>query len=266
MGTYFFNLFLILASQMAVLSVCDGRTENVSARLFSDELINTPTSEEFRNRFEFDKLNLFLSDRLSFWSDLGFAELNSPEDGFAYLPFANGVRNISRIKTVRPPNTEEMQLNHPLSTRKDKPAKWLVSMWQPEEVFPIQLEEKEALQTISILPGINLSFEQPANRFNHSVFSWENSKCLKEIKDEEYLIPNALLDAIVKSNFELFFQQTKIVDEELHAIYLKVLHTIPQHNVVRATSLSMSNLSTYLLIGGLICIFIARYTKNSYSD
>ena len=73
MGTYFFNLFLILASQMAVLSVCNGRTENVSARLFSDELINTPTSEEFRNRFEFDKLNLFLSDRLSFWSDLGFA-------------------------------------------------------------------------------------------------------------------------------------------------------------------------------------------------
>lgn len=266
MGTYFFNLFLILTFQIVVFSVCNGRTHNVVATLFSDELINTPTSEEFRNRFEFDKLNLFLSDRLSLWSNLGFADFNSPKDGFAYLPFANGVRNISRIKIVHPPITEEMKFHHSLSTRKDKPGKWLVSMWQSEEVLPIQSEEKDAPHIISILPGINLSFEQPANRFNHSVFSWVNSKCLKEIKDEEYLIPNALLDAIVKSNFELFFQQSKIVDEELHAIYLKVLHTIPRHNVVRATSLSMTNLSTYLLIGGLICIFINRYTKNSYSD
>jgi len=266
MGTYFFNLFLILAFKMAVLSVCNGKTHNVSATLFSDELINTPTIEEFRNRFEFDKLNLFLSDRLSLWDDLGFAEFNSPKDGFAYLPFANGVRNINRIKKACFPITEEMQLHNPLFTRKDKRGKALVSIWQSEKLLPIQSQEKETPQTISMLPDINLGFERPANRFTHSVFSWENSNSLKEIKEEEYLIPNALLDAIVKSNFELFFQQTKIVDEELHAIYLKVLHTIPQHNVVRATSLSMSNLTTYLLISGLIWIFINRYTKNSYSD
>ena len=265
MGTYFFNLFLILAFKMVVLSVCNGKTHNVSATLFSDELINTPTIEEFRNRFEFDKLNLFLSNRLSLWDDLGFAEFNSPKDGFAYLPFANGVRNISRIKIVCLPLTEEMQIHNPLFTRKDKRGKRLVSMWQSEKLLPIQSKENEARPIISILPGINLGFERPANRFTHSVFSWENFNSLKEIKEEEYLIPNALLDAIVKSNFELFFQQTKIVDEELHAIYLKVLHTIPQHNVVRATSLSMSNLSSYLLIGGLICIFINRYSKNSYS-
>ena len=261
MGTYFCNLFLILASQMAVLSFCNGGTEYVSAKLISDGLINTPTIEEFRNRFELDKLNLLLSDRLSFTSELGFAEFFYPKNGFAYLPFVNGVRNISRIKIVRDPVTEEMQLHHPSFTKKEKSSKGLVSKWQPEEVLPIQSQEKETPQTISILPGINLSFERPANRFNHSVFSWETSNCLKEIKDEEYLIPNALLDAIVKSNFELFFQQTKIVDEELHAIYLKVLHTIPQHNVVRATSLSISNFSTYLLVGGLICLFINRYNK-----
>ena len=265
MGTYFFHLFLVLVFQMAVLSFCIGRSQNVSATLFSDELINTPTIEEFRDLFEFDKLNLFLSDRPPLWDELGFAEFNSPKVGFAYLPFANGVRNISRIKLSCLPITEEMQIHNPLSTRKDERGKGLVSMWQSEKVLPIQSQENEAPPKISILPGINLSFERPANRFTHSVFSWENSNCLKEIKEEEYLIPNALLDAIVKSNFELFFQQTKIVDEELHAIYLKVLHTIPQHNVVRATSLSMSNLSSYLLIGGLICIFINRYSKNSYS-
>ena len=251
---------------MAVLSFCNGTTEYVSARLISDELINTPTIEEFQNRFDFDKLNHFLSDHSSFPCGLAFAEFNSPKDGFAYLPFVDGVRNISRIKIVRDPVTEEMQLHTPSITKKEKTGKGLVSRWQSEEVLPIQSQEKENPLIISILPGINLSFEQPANRFNHSVFSWENSNCLKEIKDEEYLIPNALLDAIVKSNFELFFQQTKIVDEELHAIYLKVLHTIPQHSVVRSSTLSMSNFSTYLLVGGLICLFINRYTKNSYSE
>ncbi|MDG1326416.1 MAG: hypothetical protein P8P49_11665 [Opitutales bacterium] len=249
---------------MAVLTFCKGSTKDIPARLISDGLINTPTIQEFRNRFEFDKLSLSLSGRLYCPIDLRFADLNFPKDGFAYLPFVNGVRNISRIKIIRDPVTEEIQPHHPLFTKKEKSGKRFVSMWQPKEVFPIKSQESP--RTISTLPGINFSFEQPANRFNQSVFSWENSNCLKEIKGKEYLIPNALLDAIVKSNFELFFQQTKIVDEELHAIYLKVLHTIPQHNVARATSLSISNISTYLIIGGLICLFISRFTKDSHPD
>ena len=76
------------------------------------------------------------------------------------------------------------------------------------------------------------------------------------------MIPYSLLDAIKKNNFELFFQQKEIADDELHAVYLETLHQSLQPQISKASPMSFTDLATYFLVGGVICLFISKYSNN----
>jgi hypothetical protein len=103
-------------------------------------------------------------------------------------------------------------------------------------------------------------------RFTDTVFSWENPHSLTHIKKEDSLIPTALLDAILKSNFELFFLQKKVPDEELHAVYLNILHGTPDHTIAKASTTEFTNLTTLLLLFLVVYFFIHKYLKVSQTN
>jgi hypothetical protein len=75
------------------------------------------------------------------------------------------------------------------------------------------------------------------------------------------LIPYSLLKAIQKNNFELFFQQKEMPDDELHAVYLEALHKSFESQISKASSVNFSELATYILVGGIICLFVTRYSN-----
>ena len=80
------------------------------------------------------------------------------------------------------------------------------------------------------------------------------------------MIPYSLLDAIKKNNFELFFQQKEIADDELHAVYLEALHKSIQPQLSKASPISFSDFATFLLIGGLVCLFVSKYSNDGVKD
>jgi hypothetical protein len=103
-------------------------------------------------------------------------------------------------------------------------------------------------------------------RFTDTVFSWENHHSLIHIREEDALIPTALLDAILRSNFELFFLQKQITDEELHAVYLNILHGSPDHTLAKAAASNFSDLTNLFLLFGVFCFFIQKYLRSPQAN
>jgi len=122
----------------------------------------------------------------------------------------------------------------------------------------------------------NSSFEKSQNlslnnftssfRFKDYIFSWTEFESLQIFEEENSLIPYNLLDAIKKNNFELFFQQKELADDELHAVYLEALHNSIQPHLSKASAMSFSDLATYLLIGGLVFLFVSKYSNDGFED
>lgn len=98
-------------------------------------------------------------------------------------------------------------------------------------------------------------------RFTDTVFSWENHHSLTNIREEDALIPTELLDAIIRSNFELFFLQKQISDEELHATYLNILHGSPDYTIAKASTSNFSDWTTLLLLFSVFCVFIQKHLR-----
>ena len=101
----------------------------------------------------------------------------------------------------------------------------------------------------------------PTYRFKDYIFSWTQYESLKDFEEKDSLIPYSLLKAIQKNNFELFFQQKEMPDDELHAVYLEALHKSLESQISKASSVNFSELATYILVGGIICLFVTRYSN-----
>ena len=95
-------------------------------------------------------------------------------------------------------------------------------------------------------------------RFTSSVFSWEDPKKLVS-KDNDHLIPFDLLDAITKSNFELFFlQKTKYHDQ--FPIFTDLYYE-NEIRISKAYPLRITEILTYLIIiSGLLAFFLRYYS------
>jgi hypothetical protein len=103
-------------------------------------------------------------------------------------------------------------------------------------------------------------------RFKGYIFSWTEFESLQDFEEENSLIPYSLLDAIKKNNFELFFQQKEIADDELHAVYLEALHKSLQPQLSKASAISVSDFATFLLIGSVICLFVSKYSNETFES
>ena len=122
----------------------------------------------------------------------------------------------------------------------------------------VKSHNKSFTQPTLVTPNFSYSY-----RFKDTVFSWESHNSLTNIREEDALIPTALLDAILRSNFELFFLQKQISDEKLHAVYLNILHGSLDHTIAKASTSNFSNLSTLLLVFLVFCFFIKKYLRGS---
>lgn len=101
----------------------------------------------------------------------------------------------------------------------------------------------------------------PSFRFENSVFAWENHSSLKESLLQNELIPFDLLDAISRSNFEMFFLQQKQHPND-HNVFLKTLHGA-NLNITRASTLRLSEMATYLFLIAIIIAFVKKHLTNT---
>ena len=101
----------------------------------------------------------------------------------------------------------------------------------------------------------------PSFRFENSVFAWENHSSLKESLLQNELIPFDLLDAITRSNFEMFFLQQKQHPND-HNVFLKTLHGA-NLNITRASTLRLSEMATYLFLIAIIIAFVKKHLTNT---
>jgi hypothetical protein len=69
------------------------------------------------------------------------------------------------------------------------------------------------------------------------------------------------LDAILQSNFELFFLQKRSPEQEEYSIFLDTIHSSTENQISKALPTSFSDLATYLIIGAIICMFISKHSK-----
>lgn len=183
---------------------------------------------------------------------------------FAYLPL------IRRDEIISQHLQWDIQANHPIE---------ILEQSTDNRIFTCAgIESYSAVSPISVyfsagqVKSHNESFTQPtlvtpnysySYRFKDTVFSWESHHSLTNIREEDALIPTELLDAILRSNFELFFLQKQISDEELHAVYLNILHGSLDHTIAKASTSNFSNLSTLLLVLLVFCFFIKKYLRGS---
>ena len=95
-------------------------------------------------------------------------------------------------------------------------------------------------------------------RFSSSVYSWESPKKLV-LEDKDNLIPFDLLDAITRSNFELFFhQKTKYPDQ--FPVFTG-LYNEDDLKISKASPLRITEILTYLIIiSGLLAFFVRYYS------
>ncbi|MBT5717322.1 MAG: hypothetical protein HOI70_10455 [Opitutae bacterium] len=103
-------------------------------------------------------------------------------------------------------------------------------------------------------------------RFDDYIFSWTKYESLVDSEEKDSLIPYFLLEAIKKNNFEIFFQQKEMPDDELHAVYLEALHKSFESQISKASSVNFSELASYIMIGGIICLFVTRYSNMHESE
>ena len=197
---------------------------------------------------EMEKKYLYLKD---------FKE-NFESNSFSYRPFLSVISNsplTNQISHLKNPNISSLAEKN-LRFFKNNPD--YTKYWK----FTF-CEEINNLSQILLEKGrhISLSDVTPSFRFNEYIFSWTDFESLKDEEEQNSLFPYSLLDAIKKNNFEIFFQQKEIPDDELHAVYLETLHQSLQPQISKASPMSFTDLATYFLIGGVICLFISKYSN-----
>tara|TARA_B110000003_G_scaffold276326_1_gene322212 strand:- start:3897 stop:4826 length:930 start_codon:yes stop_codon:yes gene_type:complete len=220
------------------------------AKVFSfwDESIFTQSAERLLQE-ERNKKYLYLKDYKKYF------ESNS----FSYLPFIYEISDSPLgSQVLKKENTNissfaEKKLIFFKNTRKDT-KDWKFTFCA--EINELTNSSFEKSQNLS-LNNFTSSF-----RFKDYIFSWTEFESLQIFEEENSLIPYNLLDAIKKNNFELFFQQKEIADDELHAVYLEALHNSIQPHLSKASAMSFSDLATYLLIGGLVFLFVSKYSND----
>ena len=233
--------------------------------LYLDEIFNQnfmPDGYEFIRKSEF-----------SFWEKYGNIHLNKtiqvslPRTPFCYRPFINGMPNFNQTTNIE--STPLVQF------ARHKKKIGFIHDFQTSESndfnnyppficdIPISNESKKisANHPSSILGNLPSVSLIPNFRFKNNIFSWENSDSLKKIKEEDALIPTVLLDAILQSNFELFFLQKRSPEQEEYSIFLDTIHSSTENQISKALPTSFSDLATYLIIGAIICMFISKYSK-----
>jgi hypothetical protein len=186
---------------------------------------------------------------------------------FAYLPF------LRRDTFLYPHFQRDLHPSYPIDKHEENTDKGIVnctgiesySTVSPRNVYssPEQVNSptKNLAQLSLGTPTFSYSY-----RFTDTVFSWENHHSLTHIREEDALIPTALLDAILRSNFELFFLQKQVSDEELHAVYLNILHGSPDHTLTKAAASNFSDLTNLFLLLGVFCFFIQKYLRSPQAN
>ena len=258
MGLYISKLTFLLSFQISLFSF--NHTER--------ETYDFSKSEFFTTQFNFNQIDLhsfynaeFISSELQ-----NFAELVFKKESFSYLPFVNGSTNLVSSKYFIQPEADYdersdtiFHFSEPTNLRKTS-TQFSFGFKNSLSNDPIEFIKADSSYTLA-----NSTTRLPDYRFNYSVFSWENFESFKTIKEEGALIPTKLLNAILKSNFELFFQQRQLLDEEQHAVYLNVLHGTPEKSISKANSFNFSEFASYLLVFSALIAFIFRYS-NSYTS
>ena len=176
---------------------------------------------------------------------------------FSYRPFIQGVRSYQPLEQLTNVNISTFAVKN-LSFVKEghsNYADWRFSL----------CDEMSKIKKDSLYQNGNQSFlNSPSKyRFNDYIFSWVEYESLKQLEEKNSLIPYSLLEAIKQNNFELFFLQKEIQDDELHAVYLDVLHTSVEPHISKASPVKISDFATYMLIGGIICLFVSKYSNAS---
>ena len=186
---------------------------------------------------------------------------------FAYLPF------LRRDTFLSPHFQRDLHPSYPIDKHEENTDKGIVnctgiesySTVSPRNVYSSAEQVNSPTKNLAQLslgtPTFSYSY-----RFTDTVFSWENHHSLTNIREEDALIPTALLDAILRSNFELFFLQKQISDEELHAVYLNILHGSTDHTLAKAAASNFSDLTNLFLLFGVFCFFIQKYLRSSQAN
>ena len=186
---------------------------------------------------------------------------------FAYLPF------LRRDTFLYPHFQRDLHPSYPIDKHEENTDKGIVnctgiesySTVSPRNVYssPEQVNSptKNLAQLSLGTPTFSYSY-----RFTDTVFSWENHHSLTHIREEDALIPTALLDALLRSPFELFFLQKQVSDEELHAVYLNILHGSPDHTLTKAAASNFSDLTNLFLLLGVFCFFIQKYLRSPQAN
>lgn len=182
---------------------------------------------------------------------------------FAYLPL------LRRDAFLSPHYQRSLPTSYPIDKHKENSDNGIVNCTGIESystVIPRNVYSSPEQVNSHTKNLAQLSFGSPtfsySYRFTDTVFSWENHHSLTNIREEDALIPTALLDAILRSNFELFFLQKQISDEELHAVYLNILHGSTDHTIAKATASNFSDLTTLLVLILVFCFFLQKYLRD----
>jgi len=255
MGLYISKLTFLLTFQISLFSF----------NFTEEETYEFKKCECFTTQFNFNQSELhsfynteFISSELQ-----NFSEEVFKIESFSYLPFVNGSTNLVSSKHYLQPEKDY-----------DKIYKIIANFSKPSDLskisynlttdfeFSLSHDSNEFIQKISTPNLLSLIPNLPEYRFKDTVFSWENFESLKIFQEGDAIIPTSLLDAIAKSNFELFFQQ-QLIDEELHSVYLNVIHGPHEPSISQASTVNFSEFASYLLIGGVLCMFISKYTNHT---
>jgi hypothetical protein len=116
-------------------------------------------------------------------------------------------------------------------------------------------------------PKNNLSTEFAYNyNFKKYIFSWNMDNLFENFASDISLIPNSLLNAIKRNNFELFFLQKRNSDDKRHITYLDALHSLPQSQINVASPVSLFDLIFIFSFVIILCAFHARHSTNINSN
>ena len=220
------------------------------------------------NGYEFIRKSEF-----SFWETYGNFHLNKtnqislPSTPFRYRPFINGMTNLNQTTNIESTPRDQLAMHqgeigfiHDFQTSESNNF----NNYPPFICdLPVSNESKKisTVQPSSILENLTSVSLIPDFRFKNNIFSWENSDSLKKIKEEDALIPTLLLDAILQSNFELFFLQKRSPEQEEYSIFLDTIHSSSENRISKALPTSFSDLATYLMIGAFFCMLISKHSK-----
>ena len=98
--------------------------------------------------------------------------------------------------------------------------------------------------------------------FKKYIFSWNMDNMSENFSSEVSLIPNSLLDAIKRNNFELFFLQKSNSDDRRHTTYLDVLHNLPPSQINIASPISLFDL---IFLFSVVIILFSFHSRQSTS-